>query len=889
MSDLETGLLEWAEGLADWQRDLLRRLAAGEIIGKDDLRVYADAAERIELEKNAPWHAKPALGDATVFTPLDATHLTATVQGGDPVRIVKIVHIHGANDLADGASLDLNPIGLTIIAGRNGSGKSGYTRILKQLAVSRASEDVLPNAFGSSNKPKAVVSYQVGDDAAQDLTWEAGDERSESPLQRVRIFDSGAANVHLAGSTEIAYVPSTLQVLADYTSVLREIEEVIGTDLQVLRLQERNWVALEVGVGADILEHLGEEEALAGIKSIAALTPEEEAELDALPTRIRDLTASNPAALAVQARQRSGQLTTLARNLEIVAAKVSVEAIAASVKLHSDLDAAKVKAAEARGLVEAEDVIPGTGGDDWQVLWEAAKEFIGADHEHEFPDGANDSAICPLCQQRLDEAARTRFAQFAEFMSGEAQTALTTARTLRNADVDALTALPLDSLITQELVDLVSTYDEEVGKSLLPAIAEATLIRDHLVAEDASEGRDDTYDEATLAGILAHAIKALRKAAGDESTSAETLAATDTSAVAAAQLEARLQKLMVRKGLAAEIKVIAEQHDRAVRVTRLDASRSLCNTASASRKNSDLSSNYVDKVCQRFEQETKKLGVDRVPVELIFDRSSRGISYIKLSLKGAPQVSVASVLSEGEQRVTAIAGFFADLTESGDSSTLVFDDPVSSLDQEFRVKVAQRLLEEAESRQVLIFTHDFSFVQYLYEEKKLRDKQAEADSKTPAPDINYLHIDRTSDGAGVVSDAEVWRHVSVKERIGRIKQRIQAAGVLYRNNDLVAYRAQAHDIVGAIRDTWEVFVEQDLLSGVVTRHDRRVQTQKLRNVTDITEADIANVDLGMTIESRFMTGHAAPVSDGSQPMSPDDLNAEVKRLEDLRKDINDRR
>ena len=184
---------------------------------------------------------------------------------------------------------------------------------------------------------------------------------------------------------------------------------------------------------------------------------------------------------------------------------------------------------------------------------------------------------------------------------------------------------------------------------------------------------------------------------------------------------------------------------------------------------------------------------------------------------------------------------------------------------------------------------NFSFVQYLYEEKKLRDLQARANDKTPAPDLNYLHIDRASNGAGVVTTAEEWRHVGVKERIGRIKQRIQEVGVLYRNNDLAGYGATARDIMGAIRDTWEAFVEQELLNGVVTRHDRKVQTQRLSELTDLTPSDIATVELGMKIDSRFMTGHTSPISDGSAAMSPDELNAEVKRLEDLRKTILDRR
>lgn len=886
MGELEEGLLDWSSNLDVWKRDLLRRLAAGEVISSSGLRDYANAAESNELEKVAPWFSDPELGEKPTFVPLDATHLTATVQGGDPVQIVKIVHIHGANDLASGAFLDFNPVGLTIIAGRNGSGKSGYTRILKQVAVSRASEKVLPNAFGSTANPKAAVSYQVGNTQAQELTWEAGVERVETPLQRVRIFDTGVANVHLAGSTEIAYVPSTLQVLAEYTRILQQIEAIIDTDLQQINLQDRRWPALEEGMGAEIFEHIGRDRARTVLMGLTKLSDEEEEELAEIPVRLRDLTASNPAALAVQARQRAGQLTTLARHLEVIATKVSVVAVAASEKIRSDLALATEKAAEARGLLEAEKSIDGTGGDAWQEMWNAARAFIVADHQHEFPDTSDNSA-CPLCQQRLDEAARIRFSHFAAFMSGEAQTALVTARTLRSADLVALKVLPLDSIITQDLVDLVSTYDNEISKTLLPAIAEATSIRDALVT--AAEEDASGLDPATLAKTLAKAIQSLRDAAANENNLAQSLAATDISAVAVAQLEARREALTVRNGLHAERDAISAQHDRAIRRACLTTSKGSCNTIGASRKNSELSANYVEKVCRRFEQEAQELGIERVPVELIFDRSSRGVSFIKVSLKNAQQVPVSSVLSEGEQRVTAIAGFFADLTESGDSSTLVFDDPVSSLDQEFRVKVAQRLLEEAESRQVLIFTHDFSFVQYLYEEKKVRDLKARAESEEPAPDINYLHIDRSGAGAGVVTTAEAWRQVSVKEQIGRIKLRIQSAGVLFRNNDLVAYESEARDIVGAIRVTWEAFVEQDFLNAVVTRHDRSVQTKRLTKLTDLTDSDVAAVELGMTIESRFMTGHALPISDGSAPMNPEELEVEIRRLEDLRKVIKNRR
>ncbi|MDP3617342.1 MAG: AAA family ATPase, partial [Rhodoferax sp.] len=66
----------------------------------------------------------------------------------------------------------------------------------------------------------------------------------------------------------------------------------------------------------------------------------------------------------------------------------------------------------------------------------------------------------------------------------------------------------------------------------------------------------------------------------------------------------------------------------------------------------------------------------------------------------------------GEQRCLSIAAFFAELSTADDPSGIVFDDPVSSLDFQWRGSVAQRLVEESKRRQVIVFTHDVVFFEY---------------------------------------------------------------------------------------------------------------------------------------------------------------------------------
>lgn len=887
MGDLETGLLEWAGRQSEWQRDMLRRLAGGEVLTAADLRAYADEAYRGELAKGAAWFKKQELPDQLESTPLDATHLASTVVGGDPVQLTRVTHLEGVNDLAPGATLEFKATGLTVVAGSNGTGKSGYTRIFKQVAATRASEQVLPNAFNPAVDPKAVLTYQIGGSSpATDLTWEGGAQKKESPLQRVRVFDSGSANVHLSGATEVAYVPASLQVLGSYTSALLQVAELLASDARDERLGDRAWPELQYGAGLTMFEALGTPEGLTMLADIKALTEDEQKELDGLPARISELTTSDPAARAVQARQRAGQLRTLANSLELIAKKLTLEAVSESRRIRADLDTALEAVKDAQALFDDADVLPRTGSEKWQAMWNAAQEFVEDDeHDHEY---LQELEQCPLCVQPLDQEGRRRFELFAEFMGNEAQATVAAAKKSRDSDIESLKTMPLKNLVTQDLVDLVATYDEAVGDSLLPLVGNATSWRDALVAVT-DTGDKELPSLAAMSETFGDTVRSLRRAVDSEESSAKDLEESDSSAQAVAQLRVRDEYLRLRRDIDGARAAIGEQHDRTIRASRYDAAKSTCATSSASRKNSELSQGYVEKVCAQFETEAIALGLRRVPVELAFDRTARGVSYVKVFLKGAPQIPVASVLSEGEQRVTAIAGFFADLTESGDQSALIFDDPVSSLDQEFRVKVAQRLLEEADKRQVLVFTHDFAFVQYLYEEKALRDKARLAAGSEKTADLDYLHIARTPDGAGSVTDAQVWRHVSVKERLGRLKVRRQAAAVLYRSGDMAAYEKEVRDIVGGLRETWEVFVEQDLLNGVVRRHERSVQTQRLSKLIDLKNTDVATVELGMSVESRYMTGHAAPTTDGSGPQDPDWVLSEIQWLENYRKEVIARR
>jgi hypothetical protein len=73
----------------------------------------------------------------------------------------------------------------------------------------------------------------------------------------------------------------------------------------------------------------------------------------------------------------------------------------------------------------------------------------------------------------------------------------------------------------------------------------------------------------------------------------------------------------------------------------------------------------------------------------------------------------SKVLSEGEQKVLALADFLAEARLAGITAPVIFDDPVSSLDHRRINEVSRRIARLADDNQVIVFTHDILFATTL--------------------------------------------------------------------------------------------------------------------------------------------------------------------------------
>ena len=193
---LEELIIAWSKDRPPWQREVMRRVATGDVLSEQD---YDRLVEGIIANKPPP---EPTFG---------LEQLPQTVPEDSSVRILSIAKPEHVNALESKDPLTFEPAGLTIIYGDNASGKSGYARLLKRITRARHQEDVLSDVFRDTAlaKPSAILTVRVGDEE-ESLDWP---ESARPELQRMLFYDAACGNAYIATESDFPYRPSALFVM----------------------------------------------------------------------------------------------------------------------------------------------------------------------------------------------------------------------------------------------------------------------------------------------------------------------------------------------------------------------------------------------------------------------------------------------------------------------------------------------------------------------------------------------------------------------------------------------------------------------------------------------------------------------------------------------------
>ena len=855
LTDISAEILTWSKDRVDWQRDALRRLlSAGEIS-------QADLEELVQLCK-----AGRGLADPVSSTPLSEEHLATKGVGANATSLISLTHHRGANALAAEQTITFGP-SLTIAYGQNAAGKSGYTRILKQVCRSRSSQKIFGNLL-SGEAPitlKATIRFHQGV-VEESTEWTTGSPPNDA-LASVSVFDSDCAPVYLRDKTDVAFRPFGLDIFDRLANICVEVRSRLEAEKARLNALAPILPTLPEGTRARSL--VGNLSSLTNpdqVRALATLSANERRRLDELRAQRSDLQAANPKQRAQELRVKADRVKLIRQHVAHLFALFCGSALVQLGTTVETLHAAQTSLETLRRAALTSDLLPGTGSETWRTMWDAAQYFS----EIAYPQGAfpvlEEGARCLFCQQEIGVEANARLQHFAEYVQSTAQTQV---RQAESAYEISLSSVRRAAIRRQEIE--LAVEELKLENSQLALEVETFL--------KTAEGIQRGIEEALALGVgflagmsnspesaLQAATLALQERAKQLLT--EQPAMTPEGIAELKELEARLE-------LGNHLARILEEIERKKRLAAYDGCLSDTTTQAITRKSTELTTRLVtDQLKAGFQEELRDLEFDHLAVAIQPAGGTKGALFHRLAFTNAPGVSITQVLSEGESRTLSLASFLTELKTAESRSTIIFDDPVSSLDHMWRKRIARRLVVEAEKRQVIVFTHDILFLRALTDEAARR-----------TIDCKHQYIQRDVQ-VGICSEDLPWIAMNTKARIGRLRVRLQEAEAIFRNS-YDKYEEAARGVYRLLREAWEQATTEVLLNDVVQRYRPSIETQKVKSLYDITQEDCKAVADGMTESSRWLHDQAA--ADATPFPKPEVLKQQIDELDSFVKTIHKRR
>jgi hypothetical protein len=844
IEELET----WFQDRPKWLQDAARR-----IVQYGDL-TEPDYAELLDICKGE------VTGQSPTFTPITAGALTVQ-DTTRPLRLESIGDVRGVNALSPTRPLEFGKGQLCIVYGRNGTGKSGYVRLLKHACGVRHPGDLKGDIFSLAQGPQSASFTFHGGTETKKSTWTGG---AVPELQGVDIYDTACGLIYVNDENEVTFEPWLLRLFTRLTDSCTNLSKRIKNTADGLVSKKPDLPPAYASTKAGAW-YLGISVATTSqnVDHETSWTTAHETELGELKKRLAE---ANPAAIAASLRRRMESVLKLKNELHQCSERLSKERCEEYVDLKVDAVAKRRAADEDARKVFESSPLGGLGSESWRLLWAAARRYSEEVYGGlPFPN-VSENARCVLCLRPLDEESRGRFISFEEFVKGELQR-LAADSDKKAQDAEALfpDAPRPDTLNTK--MDAAGIEDAAVRakvNDLGTALVERK--RKCLVAARREE-LPPTPPSADTLGMLDDFAKKFEE---------EAIACDeDAKGQNRTELEAKARELSAREWLSQQRKAISEEIKRLPAVAILAEMERLTDTHALSLKKGKLTEELITAAyIHRFLEELNRLEGSHVKVELARTKAAVGHVYHKISLRGAKQqVRTSEILSEGEFRVVSLAAFLADAEGRGAKTPFIFDDPISSLDHEYEEATAQRLVGLTPSRQVIVFTHRLSLVGFLEKyAKKINVKPSLVclgDYKMG--DVGELPINLRKTNS-TVNDL-------LNTHLKGIREAFDQGGE--------AYEREASAMCRNVRILLERIVEKDLLNEVVSRFSPEVQTKdKIQALAKITREDCNFIDDYMTKYSRYE--HSQPEEAPVKLPPPEEIERDLKELAEFIKKIKER-
>lgn len=741
------------------------------------------------------------------------------------IRFISLIHHTGVCALAEEQRIDFSN-DITLLNGKNGSGKSSYFRILNELIGGNHQTEIRSNIYSDIHKPINIeLVYSEGDNV-KNLSWD-GNSRSISPLNLSSVFDSSYTTTFLQKrSADSAIVlPYGLHLFTALTSAMDNIKSRLQTEIDsILRtLPQINKDGLSEEVVRILTQQTYRTTQKNYIQARYVFTNEQSEKLKLQEEKLKVLKETNfedKIQLASNEQQQYLLILKHLKETENSLQKLHIE----SQSLVERISIVRKENEVVKQKISILNEIGNTNSKEWKTFIEAGDAFTRSSTLNE--------NVCPYCRQPIVDNAVNIVTAYATYLSDKSIEELKNLKQEKNTLKQRISTVVTNFTISAQFKVLIYTRNSESELYSKISASLRQLDEQKRILSDAVENEQNSnllvFDSTNVA------ISAIETICEEYNNTINNLREKLTKKnQTVSELSFQMKPLIEYKLISSQKDLFVEWFEKIDNVNELKKCQLELSTRSISILARTASQTLVtENLKTKFQEELDALGLKKLSVNLTDAGTSRGQAFMQLKLFN--NNSVSDVLSEGEQKGVALALFIAERRMQLSQNPIILDDPVNSLDHFITAKLVERLSRLG--NQIIIFSHNLLLQTSLVNLRGIHEcgvNQKSSCGKSTKHLFMYSVTSHNRDKKGVITEKK-------QDNVANNLKKVQ--NLLNRT----PFSDDCSIMVGAIlRHTIELIIDEKIFNNQipVKFHGRKntIQWEQLKNLNpDVTMIDKLN-------------------------------------------------
>lgn len=709
----------------------------------------------IDFIKSRWMHIPDIIDPAKEWMPIDYTE-SYTPKEKRNVLLEKLTHVKWVNALIKNESISFSP-NCTILFGMNGSGKSGYFKVLNEVIWWGNKKEILGNIHSTWDTDKEVIiEYRKDWVLETPVCWKWDSDRWVFP--EIIVFDSQYLEKYIwARKSWIDPQPLWLHYFSVITKTIEDYGNFLEKSITELSKPDLSWIiALFQSQELKWLIQIQTKPDTSTYAKIDALKDFWEELIDKL-NKTRDLSdklkSSDTHIKLNEARIKSlGIFLSAIRTYEL-SFKVKYW------KLHFSIKQFKEAKEKQRIMQESLDILK-TIPHEWIGSWE---DFIksGDKYQKECIQNHHDlwENICPYCHQEVTDSNSKILLQAYTAYLGDTSTRHVqekwkflkrTITEIEEIQIIGLAEVPEQEKIKNEnalYYNVLTEINNHFITLKKEIIWEYTAWREINYTGIHSFRKEIRYIETILTSISKEQADFIKSIASKE------------------DVQKNLSHLTDLEIFSKNYSLIRSYYDFLVKKFKLDDIKKET-SGSLRAQISAISATASEELGTLLVNSTLKKELESLHPELDVSLSKVSNNWWIVELK--PQIlwiDAVKILSEWELKALGLAILLTNIIHQN-SPCIILDDPVNSMDHRLQKNFAKRIIELSKQKQVILFTHNITFLRFLEWEVTA--------NKNPITNTKYFHICENPTWCSITNSKHIFSYqvdkIS-KTSTGRIKSK----------------------------------------------------------------------------------------------------------------------